>query len=425
MMNVLRRALLPLLSGLMLAPRAGAQDETVDYDPATMVRVPVADFVAPDLVKGESYTLADEAVIMRSIAVYTLTTPFGEEQLVGTSQLLERIAELRAIETLEAMKKTEVYTDALKGSAKAPVRFAKGLFSAPVDTLKGAAQGFGGYLADVGYSVVSDDPSQENAAKTALGFAVAKRGFAHQLGVNPYSTYQPMQEPLGEVAWTAVGGGLTVSAAFRAVQNTPGQVLRFSKTANSARELVRDKSPRELQNRNEEALLAMGINADLVEAMLNNFHYDPEAETRLVSALESMEGVAGRGEVVARSALAATSWQAELVRDWLELLAAYHERIQPAERLVILSTAPFLVDGDKVVHGVFPTDYFTWTPAVEQRVQALGAAIDDAGLNKGPMYTVGKIDDKMRQLVVSQGWTDVHQHAGRLLFAEPQETAGE
>ena len=85
---------------------------------------------------------------------------------------------------------------------------------------------FGSFLADVGYSIVSDDPSQENAAKTALGFDAAKRQFAYQLGVNPYSRFEPLQDQLSEVSWTAVGGGLTVSAAFRAVKSTPGSVLK-------------------------------------------------------------------------------------------------------------------------------------------------------------------------------------------------------
>ena len=83
--------------------------------------------------------------------------------------------------------------------------------------MKDTARGLGGFLADVGYSVVSDDPSQDNVAKTGLGQSNAKRAFAFELGVNPYSQYEPLQKELSEVSWTAVGGGLTVGAAFRAV----------------------------------------------------------------------------------------------------------------------------------------------------------------------------------------------------------------
>ena len=115
-------------------------------------------------------------------------------------KFLERINELRAVETIEAMKKSDVYLDAVKNSAKAPVNYGKALIDAPVDTLKGTARGLGGFLADVGSSVVSDDPSQDNVAKTGLGQSAAKRNFAFELGVNPYSRYEPLQEALSEVS---------------------------------------------------------------------------------------------------------------------------------------------------------------------------------------------------------------------------------
>lgn len=172
------------------------------------------------------------------------------------------------------------------------------LATEPVNTIKGAAMGLGGLLSDIGYSLVSDDPSQGNVAKTMVGFGAAKRQLASQLGVNPYSDYQPLQDQLSEVAWTSVGGGLTVSVAFSAVTGVPGRAVRITSTANTGRELVRDNSPRKLGNMNHESHVSMGVEEKLAEVFLSNYNYDPESETRVVTALSSMKGVQGRTDYV-------------------------------------------------------------------------------------------------------------------------------
>jgi hypothetical protein len=376
---------------------------------------PVSEFLPGATIEELGDTLKPEASIENARAIYTLNTPGGPVNVTGTVSMLERVNELRAVETLEAMKKTDVYLDAVKNSAKAPVRYGKALIDAPVDTVKNTAKGLGGFFADIGYSVVSDDPSQDNVAKTGLGQSAAKRSFAFELGVNPYSNYQPLQDALSEVSWTAVGGGLTVGAAFRAVRNTPGQVLTLSRVANTGRQLVRDKSPRELENRNEESLKAMGVGAALTEAMIDNFNFDPETETRLVVALESMKGVAGRDELIGRATLASSRSRAAEMRDWAELLATYHEKVTPAVKLVTFSNAVFLIDKTNTAHGVFPTDYIVRTPQLDALLAGISGQIKTAGYKIGPIYVTGAIHPDAATLLRENGWTEVQQHAEKIL----------
>ena len=113
-----------------------------------------------------------------------------------------------------------------------PVADAEPLPSEQQDPLVVTVDGMGRLYVNVG-----DDPDQDSVAKTALGHGAAKRAFAFELGVNPYSDFEPLQEELNEVAWTAVGGSLTVSVGFRAIGGTPGTVLSTSKLANGMRKL--------------------------------------------------------------------------------------------------------------------------------------------------------------------------------------------
>jgi hypothetical protein len=378
---------------------------------------PVKDFLPKSVVKELGATLAPEASINDARATFTLNTDAGPETVTGTVSMLERVNELRAVKTLDAMKKSDVYLDAVKNSAKAPVRYGKALVDAPVDTVKDTARGLGGFLADIGHSIVSDDPSEDNVAKTGLGQSAAKRAFAFELGVNPYSHYEPLQEALSEVAWTAVGGGLTVGATFRAVQNTPGQVLTVSRVANTGRELVRDKSPRELTNRNEESLKAMGVGEALTEAMLNNFNFDPETETRLIVALEAMNGVQGRADLVARATLASSRARAREMRDWTELLAAYHEKVTPAKKVVVIANSVFLIDSRNVAHGVLPTDYIVPTPGLEAVLARVTDAVKAENYKLGSITVTGAIHPQAVKLLKSNGWGTVEAHAGKTLRA--------
>ena len=335
--------------------------------------------------------------------------------MVGTVSMLERVQELQAVAVLEEMKKSDVYLDAVKNSAQAPVEFGKALVDEPVDTVKDTAKGLGGFLADVGYSIVSDDPSQENVAKTGLGQAAAVRKFAFQLGVNPYTNYQPLQDLLGEVSWAAVGGGLTVGAAFRAVKNTGGSILTTTRMANTGRELVRDKSPRELSKRNEESLLAMGASASLVDSFLDNYSYNPESETRLVVSLESMKGVSGRADVLARAALANSRNAADEMRDWVELLAALHTQVHAGKALVVLATGPMLVDSSNTVHGVFPTDYIMAGERADTQVQAITQAAQSGGYKLGSIHVTGKMAPAVQTMLKDSGWRQVSDFAERTL----------
>ena len=130
-----------------------------------------------------------------------------------------------------------------------------------METGKGVATGIGHWFSDIGRSIVSDDPHQEGTLKTAIGYAAAKRRFAYEFGVDPYSNYEPVQEALNEIALAAVGGGMTPKVAFGLIEKPIGSALRATGTFDTMKKLVRDKSPAELEDINEEKLKAMGVHA--------------------------------------------------------------------------------------------------------------------------------------------------------------------
>jgi hypothetical protein len=413
-----RQTLTVFILVLLAVPVALSQQSSANDGAGEGVRIKIQTLVPPELVSGQNYTLAPEALVYRAVAVYRLNTEYGNAEVAGTVRLTETIAAIRAIDALKNMQGTDVYKEAVKKSAGGPLDTAKELVNDPVDTVAKTARGLGNFLADIGYSIVSDDPSQENVAKTVTGFSAAKRQLAYKLGVNPYSSFEPLQEHLSDVAWVATGGGMTITAAFNTITGKAGRVVRITAGSNTARKLVRDKSPRDLKNHNMETLGRMGVNNDLAETLVENYSYDPAALTRLVTALDSMHGVSGRSDIVARADTASTRHQASNMRDWLELIAAYHAIIKPAKKLIVVSTAPFIVDDQGVVHGVFPTDFISPESGFAVRIKATSEEIRAMGLKTGPLYATGKIDPKMVDVLRAAGWTEVHDHAEGILRTE-------
>ncbi len=236
--------------------------------------------------------------------------------------------------------------------------------------------------------------------------------------MNPYSDYEPLQNELKEVAWTAVGGGLTVTAGFMAIGGTAGLVVRGSKTANTAKKLVRDHSPRKLQNMNAEKLEAMGIEENLIEAFLNNHSFDAQDETRVVEALVDMKGVKGREKIVKLAALQDSPTNARIGREYVELMAAYHNKIAKATGIVIFKTAPFLVKADGTVIGVFPADYAIPRPGLIEKIQGLSDEIKAKNLKLGEMWVYGKVDSGLQDKILAMGWKKVNPNVGPKLLSD-------
>jgi hypothetical protein len=288
----------------------------------------------------------------------------------------------------------------------------------PVDTVKGIGTGIGRWVSDVGRSVVSDDPHQANVFSTAIGYAAAKRAFAYEYGVDPYTTYQPVQKRLGEIARAAVAGGLTPKVAFGLIKQPVGLVLRVSGTADSMKRLVRDKSPAELEDINEDKLKAMGVSDQVIRAFLKNPHLNPQETTLLVGELEAMKGVEGRDVFVAAASYADEDDVARFVRLKAQMMGQYHASVSPAERIIAVNGTPFLQRQDGVVIGLFPVDHMAWTARLYQKEAALAEAMKKIpGVTGRELWLTGTVEPSARKALESRGWA-VKERVGEKLFSD-------
>jgi len=339
------------------------------------------------------------------VNIYELDTTYGPVTVESTALLMIRLNEIKALQRMEQLKKTQVFKDALKETAKGPLRTAKGLVTAPVKTVTGTVTGIGRWFSDVGRAVVSSDPHQEGAVKTAIGYAAAKRKFAYEFGVDPYSSFKPLEEELNDIAWTATGGGLTVKVAFAAIKDTPGTVVQTTGTAAGMKKLVRDKSPAELDKINKKKLKAMGVSDNLLEKFLKNPHYNPQEKTFLVGALDSMKGVRGHDVFIRQASLAKEESVARFMRLRAEMMANYKANVSPVSRIVDLNGVAVLQKKDGKIIGMFPLDYVAWTSVLMKKESVTSASIKRLyGNIDKELWITGKFGPVARNELQSRGW---------------------
>jgi hypothetical protein len=392
-----------------------AQTETGFEQPP--ITLQVSKVLPKDMLVGPNYRIKETVKNDGFVNTYMLSTEYGPLKVESTALLTIRIHELTALQKMEALEETEVFQDALEKSAKAPLKTAKGMVTHPVDTVSGVATGIGHWVSDVGRSIVSDDPHQPGVLSTALGYAAAKRHFAYEFGIDPYTRYGPVQERLNEISRVGFAGGLAPKVAFRAVQTVApaaGLVLTVTSTADTMRQLVRDKSPEELDDINDEKLKAMEVPESTRKAFLKNHDYSPQEATLLVGELDSMKNVAGREKFIAVAAQVTEESVALFMRLRAQMMAHYYAKVEKSVRIIEVNGTPLLQRKDGVVAALVPLDYVAWTAALWRKESALSESAKKLpGIKGKKLWIEGTVSPMARQNLQGKGWK-VRENAGLL-----------
>jgi hypothetical protein len=321
---------------------------------------------------------------------------------------------------MEEMRRSSVLGDALVQGAKAPLKGAAALVTSPVRTSRSIVRGTGRFFGNLGHSLYSDDPAQDNALEVILGYDAAKRSFAYELGVNPYTRYEPAAQRLGEIARAAVAGGIVPSTLLATVDFSGASAVRLSGTADGMRQLARDNPPGALRGINRRKLIAMGIDEDLADAFLDNFGFDPLEETLLVGALEGMPKAAGRRYMVANASLAADPASARMNRVIAQMMAAYYERVTEEVSIVDAGGAVGLRRSDGTLVLMAPVDRIFWTRPVADNLALLAEELADGpGFSRRELWVAGDVDGEARERFEEAGWR-IREHARDVLSSEPE-----
>ncbi len=382
----------------------------------TPIILKAQDILPQDLLQGENYKVENEVKNDGIFNTYQLNTDYGQITVESDSILMIRIAELKALKAMEELQGSEAFAESLGGTVTGTAKGAGKLVTSPVETSKGIVKGTGRYLSNLGRSFFSKDPDQDNAMSVALGYDATKREYAYEFGINPYSHYEPAMSRLGEISRASVAGGLAPKVALTAVGGGVATGVNIGITAEGMRQLVRDKSPGELTKINRKKLEQMGVDKKLVETFLNNYTYNPQEETLLVGAMESMKNVKGRDAFIALASIVKDEDTAIFYRLSAQMMEAYHINVAPATRIWNIGGNLRLQKKDGTFVVLQPLDHIFWTEDVQRALE-----VADSDLKKVPeisgkeMWIPGKFDQKVREMLTAADWK-IQENANDILL---------
>ncbi|MGO9533453.1 MAG: hypothetical protein ACLP3B_20030 [Syntrophobacteraceae bacterium] len=364
-----------------------------------------SDVLPGPLIQGSNYTVRATVISDGFINTYDLDTNYGPLRVESTALLFKRIGELKALAQIEQLKNTDVYMTAFKQVARGPINTAEGLVQDPSGTVSNVASGIGQFLSNVGSQVTSDNPNKGSLLNNASGQASYKRQYAAQFGVDPYTSYEPLQKALTELSWTAAAGGLTVKAAFMAIPGGAGFAVGAMGTADTATNLLSNKTPAELASINQSTLAGMGVSDASIQAFMQNTQFDPYEQTLLVNALAGMTGVRDRGLYIDKAAAAFEESVAVFLRVRAQLMNLYNGKTHSVQRFVDADGIPVLLTNNGKIIAIFPLDYIAWTPNFARKAQAVSGAIKQmSGISGKELWVTGKVNPIARKALEAKGW---------------------
>jgi hypothetical protein len=325
----------------------------------------------PELLCSPNYRTGDRVGLENFQYTFKVDTKHGTFVIKGTDLLRVRAREIAATAKLEEVGGAETMMGSAGRTALKPVGTAKDLVTAPAQTISDTFRGVGHIFGTAKAAMKATDPHKEGTLASITGGSTARRKLAFDLGVDPNTSFAPLDAELKRLATASAIGETGANAGLSFVAGPAGYAISAAGTSNTLRYALRDKTAAELERDGREALASMGVSDGTMDAFYANAMLSPTDKSIIVEALQSLGGAAGREIFVAGAAKAPRIEMGFFYRRQAELIAAYNKRVSPIRQFVRLGGAPMLETGKGTV-SILPVDYLIWTPPLEQLVAGAG-----------------------------------------------------
>ncbi len=306
----------------------------------------------PGLLNSPYYKVQNQVGVENYQYVFDVDTQWGTYRIVGTTLLKVRAREMQAATKLAEVGGAETLVDAAGATALKPLGTAKGLVTAPGKTIGDTFKGVGNFFGGLKAGMEATDPRKEGIVASVTGGAAARRKLAFDLGVDPYTSFKPLDEQLTRLATASAVGNTGVNVGLSFVTGGASIAISATSTSQKLREALRDKTAAQLEQQGREFLTVMGVSKAAQDAFYANANLTPTDKAVIVVALKTLGNVAGRQIYIETAATASSIEMAFYYRRQSELIANYNKKVAPVTGFIRAGRAPMVADGEG--HGVDP-----------------------------------------------------------------------
>ena len=353
---------------------------------------------------GADYSIGDRVQVENFQYVFNVNTKWGPFRVKGSDLLRVRLREVTATEKLEGVNGAETAVKSAGRTALAPLNTAKDLVTRPAQTIGDTARGVGHIFGTAKATMNATDPHGDRIIASVTGGASARRKQAFNLGVDPNTSFPPLADQLKRVATADAVGATSANVGMSFVAGPAGYAIGATGTVGQVRDMLRDKTPADLEKEGRDLLLAMGVSPETMNAFYANPNLSPTDKIIIVKVLESLSGIQGRELFLAGAAKAPSVEMGFFYRHQAMLIQQYAKRISPVRGFVSVGGAPMLMTANGTV-GILPVDYLNWSAPLTQIASAS---------HGGELWITGKASPMAISQLSALGWKVVPKAGARL-----------
>lgn len=389
-----------LMAGPVCAARTSAAART-----ETPPTLSAKKLLPSKILSGPNYTIDDKVKNDGYMNVYTVHTKKGDLRVESTSLLYTRLHELQAAAAMDDVNKGAEIGKSLGMSGVNAVKGVFNLITKPGETLSGVGKNFTRAEASSKEKRPTDD---KGTVGELLGYNKAMRDCAKAYGVDPYSRNPILHESLKRLAGAQFFGSFTGSAAI------PGGAALVMLGNTGAPQSAVDVSipPQDLFTANRERLKAMGATSDTANLFVENPHFTPIEQTRLVLALDKMTGVGDRNLFINQCILTDNDDLAWFRTRMAELYANINATADKLDHFVRAGKFLAAVTKNGSLLVAYPLDYLAWTPSVAGISREFGDTAAALKVKSRKIIVTGEVSPLAAQNLKAAGWSVDQLRAG-------------
>ena len=370
------------------------------------------EILKPEFLQGPHFAVRDPVPTSAGMNQFTIDSDFGVFAADGNEMLLQRLKEIDAIARLREVSRTDEFKNSLIAAAKSPLNSAKNIARDPAQAISNVPKGLMKFLGRAKETVENvgkgggGDVGDGNRMKDAIGYSDKKRKIALEMGIDPYTTNTVLQKQLDDVAWASWAGGFSFSVATLPISGPAKAVLTATNLNSTVEDLLREKSPSELEQINRATFRAMGASSSDIEQILHGGAFIPTQATTFAVHLKALKGVANRGAFVKAAAQRSTTEADALFCVYTAALMDQINQKTPIARIVMLHDFPICVAKDGTIIVALQWDYAAWTSGAASFTDDVQKLAGKSGQSTRVSIDLsGEISPRLREELEKRGIT--------------------
>ena len=370
------------------------------------------EILKPEFLQGPHFVVRDPVPTSAGMNQFTIDSDFGVFAADGNEMLLQRLKEIDAIAPLGEVSRTDEFKKSLLAAAKSPLNSAKNIAKDPAQAIANVPKGLMKFLGRAKETVENvgkgggEDVGDGTRMKDAIGYSDKKREIALEMGIDPYTTNTMLQKQLDDVAWASWAGGFSFSVATLPISGAAKAVITVTNLNSTVEDLLREKSPSELEQINRATFRAMGANASDIDRILHGGAFTPTQATTFAVHLKALKGVANRGAFVRAAAQRSTTEADALFCVYTAALMDQINQKTPSARIVMLHDFPICVAKDGTIIVALEWDYAAWTPGAATFTDDVQKLAGKSGQSTHVSIDLsGEVSPRLREELEKRGMT--------------------